>query len=140
MRYSLLNSNSKWEPAFSDKFGWNRLVRELCKTERQDGLIHFLNYHLEDYGDKFDWANLPVPTSAQCAGGSDWSGEWADVLSAHPELSDRITPQHLGVSFWVIYSGYNPNLIKDLREVRHPEWRPEIEKILKLALPESDNQ
>ncbi len=136
----LLNSNSKWEPAFSDKFGWNRLVRELCKTERQDGLIHFLNYHLEDYGDKFDWANLPVPTSAQCAGGSDWSGEWADVLSAHPELSDRITPQHLGVSFWVIYSGYNPNLIKDLREVRHPEWRPEIEKILKLALPESDNQ
>ena len=131
---------SRWEPVFSNKFGWNRLVCELCKTERQDGLIHLLNYHLEDYGDKFDWTNLPVPSSAQHAEGSDWSGEWADVLSAHPELSDRITPQYLGASFWVIYSGFNPDLIKDLLEVRHPEWNPEVEKILKLALPESDNQ
>ena len=128
----LLNASPLWESLFPEHYGWSRLVDELCKAEKQGELIHLLKNHLEEYGDKFDWTNLPVPASAQSSGPSDWSGWWVETLDLHPEMSDRITPQYLGTPFWVIYSGFNPNLIKDLLEVRHPEWIPEVEKMLRL--------
>lgn len=129
----LLSASPLWESLFSEHYGWSRLVDELCKAEKQSELVHLLENHLEEYGDKFDWANLPVPDSAQTVGveGSNWCAVWADALTVHPEMSDKLTPQYLGAPFWVIYSGFNPNLIKDLLAVRHPEWSPEVEKMLR---------
>ena len=126
----LLNDSPLWESLFSEHYGWARLVDELCKAEKQDQLIDLLKDRFEVYGNKFDWTNLPVPVSAQSNGPSNWSGWWVEFLYSHPEMSDRITPRYLGRAFWAYYSAFNHQLIKDLLEVRHPEWNPEVEMIL----------
>lgn len=133
----LLNASPLWEILFSEHYGWSRLVDELCRTEKQGELVHLLKNHLEEYGDKFDWANLPVPASAQSSGPSDWSGWWVEALDLHLEMSDRITPRYLGRAFWWYYSALSPNrqLIEDL-DNRHPDWKPEIALIFEQASSE----
>ena len=133
----LLNASPLWETLFSEHFGWSRMVDELCKAEKQGELVLLLKNHLEEYGDKFDWAKLPVPASAQSSGPSDWSGWWVETLDLHPEMSDRITPLYLGRSFWWYYSALSLNrqLIEDLNN-RHPDWKPEIAEIYEQASSE----